>query len=95
MEQVLIEHPAVRDALVVGLPDQRWGHRVTAVVAPAGNGTVTAEELVAHVAKRLADYKKPRGIVFVPEVQRTPSGKADLRWAQSVAAAPAAAEDEP
>ncbi len=87
VEQVLIEHPAVRDALVVGLPDQRWGHRVTAVVAPAGNGTVTAEELVAHVAKRLADYKKPRGIVFVPEVQRTPSGKADLRWAQSVAAA--------
>jgi len=87
VEQVLIEHPAVRDALVVGLPDPRWGHRVTAVVAPAAGRAVTTEDLVAHVAQRLADYKKPRGIVFVPGIQRTPSGKADLRWAQSVAAA--------
>jgi 3-oxocholest-4-en-26-oate---CoA ligase len=86
VEQVLIEHPAVRDALVVGLPDPRWGHRVTAVVAPVAGGAVTAEALVAHVAQRLADYKKPRVIVFVADVQRTPSGKADLRWAQSVAA---------
>ena len=87
VEQVLIEHPAVRDALVVGLPDPRWGHRVTAVVAPVASDAVTADELVAHVARRLADYKKPRGIVFVADVRRTPSGKADLRWAQSVAAA--------
>jgi fatty-acyl-CoA synthase len=87
VEHVLIDHPGVRDALVVGLPDQRWGHRVTAVVAPAGDGPVTADELIAHVAQRLADYKKPRSIVFVADVRRTPSGKADLRWAQSVAAA--------
>jgi 3-oxocholest-4-en-26-oate---CoA ligase len=87
IEHVLIDHPGVRDALVVGLPDERWGHRVTAVVAPAGGTEVTADELVAHVAQRLADYKKPRSIVFVPDVRRTPSGKADLRWAQSVAAA--------
>jgi 3-oxocholest-4-en-26-oate---CoA ligase len=89
VEHVLIDHPGVRDALVVGLPDQRWGHRVAAVVAPADGTAVTADELVAHVAQRLADYKKPRSIVFVPDVRRTPSGKADLRWAQSVAAAPA------
>jgi acyl-CoA synthetase (AMP-forming)/AMP-acid ligase II len=86
VEQVIIEHPGVRDALVVGLPDQRWGHLVTAVVAPAGHGDLTADALVAHVAKRLADYKKPRSIVFVPDVRRSPSGKADLRWAQAVAA---------
>jgi acyl-CoA synthetase (AMP-forming)/AMP-acid ligase II len=85
VEQVLIEHPGVRDALVVGLPDQRWGQRVTAVVAPAGDGELTADALVAHVAGRLADYKKPRGIVFVPDIRRSPSGKADLRWAQAVA----------
>ena len=96
VEQVLIEHPGVRDALVVGLPDQRWGQRVTAVVAPARDGEPTADALVAHVAGRLADYKKPRGIVFVPEVRRSPSGKADLRWAQAVAGgAPAAADDGP
>jgi 3-oxocholest-4-en-26-oate---CoA ligase len=85
VEHVLIEHPGVRDALVVGLPDQRWGQRVTAVVERAGTG-VTADALVAHVARRLADYKKPRSVVFVPRVRRSPSGKADLRWARAVAA---------
>jgi 3-oxocholest-4-en-26-oate---CoA ligase len=94
VEQVLIEHPGVRDALVVGLPDPRWGQRVTAVVAPARGAEPTADALAAHVAGRLADYKKPRRIVFVPEVRRSPSGKADLRWALGVAGgAPAAAED--
>jgi acyl-CoA synthetase (AMP-forming)/AMP-acid ligase II len=85
VEQVLIEHPGVRDALVVGLPDPRWGQRVTAVVAPASAVAATAEALVAHVAGRLADYKKPRGVVFVAEVRRSPSGKADLRWALAAA----------
>jgi fatty-acyl-CoA synthase len=94
VEQVLIEHPGVRDALVVGLPDLRWGQRVTAVVAPASGAEPAADALVAHVAARLADYKKPRGVVFVPEVRRSPSGKADLRWAQAVAGA-APAGDEP
>jgi 3-oxocholest-4-en-26-oate---CoA ligase len=87
VEQVLIEHPGVRDALVVGVPDPRWGHRVTAVVAPAAGAEPTNDALVAYVAGRLADYKKPRAIVFVPEIRRSPSGKADLRWAQSTAAA--------
>jgi 3-oxocholest-4-en-26-oate---CoA ligase len=86
VEQVLIEHPGVRDALVVGLPDPRWGHRVSAVVAPVTGGEVSADALVAHVTSRLADYKKPRTIVFVPGIRRSPSGKADLRWAQAVAA---------
>jgi 3-oxocholest-4-en-26-oate---CoA ligase len=90
VEQVLIEHPAVRDALVVGLPDERFGHKVTAVVAPASGSAVAAEELVEHVAQRLADYKKPRGVVFVPDIKRSPSGKADLTWAQAAAAAAAA-----
>jgi acyl-CoA synthetase (AMP-forming)/AMP-acid ligase II len=86
VEQVLVEHPGVRDALVVGLPDARWGNRVAAVVERAAGADVTAEALAEHVAARLADYKKPRVIVFVPSVQRSPSGKADLRWAQSAAA---------
>src|ERR1700749_4399340 len=76
VEQVLIEHPGVRDALVVGLPDQRWGHQVAAVVAPSPDVEVTAGELIAHVGDRLAGYKKPRSVVFVPGIQRTPSGKA-------------------
>ena len=86
VEQVLIEHPGVRDAVVVGLPDQHWGQRVTAVLARVSDEGPTADALIAHVAERLADHKKPRGIVFVPDVQRSPSGKADLQWAQAVAA---------
>ncbi len=89
VEQALIEHPGVSDALVVGLPDPRWGHRVTAVVAPAAGAQPTADELIRHVAARLADYKKPRGIVFVAEVRRSPSGKADLSWAKAAAGAAA------
>lgn len=92
VEHALIEHPKVRDALVVGLPDQRWGHRVTAVVATAGDAGVTAGELIAYVGDRLAGYKKPRSVVFVPDIRRTPSGKADLRWAESVAAAQSAGQ---
>ena len=86
VEQVLMEHPGVRDALVVGLPDERWGHRIAAVVAAASPGGVTAQELAGHVGARLAAYKKPRSIVFVPAIQRSPAGKADLRWARDVAA---------
>jgi acyl-CoA synthetase (AMP-forming)/AMP-acid ligase II len=86
VEQVLMEHPGVRDALVVGLPDERWGHRIAAVVAAAGPAGVTAQELARHVGERLAAYKKPRRIVFVPAIQRSPAGKADLRWARDVAA---------
>ncbi len=85
VEQVILEHPGVRDALVVGLPDQRFGHRVTAVVARESGAELTTDALVGYVASRLADYKKPRTVVFVDSVQRSPSGKADLRWAAAVA----------
>jgi 3-oxocholest-4-en-26-oate---CoA ligase len=94
VEQVLIEHPGVRDALVVGMPDPRFGHRVSAVVAPVGHGELTADVLIRHVAGRLADYKKPRTVVFVDSVRRSPSGKADLLWAQAVAASGADADGD-
>jgi fatty-acyl-CoA synthase len=92
VEHVLVEHPGVRDALVVGAPDPRWGHRVTAIVAPVGDSEMSADDLVKHVAERLADYKKPRSIVFVAAIRRSPSGKADLRWAEVVAAAGSSAD---
>jgi fatty-acyl-CoA synthase len=92
VEHVLVEHPGVRDALVVGAPDPRWGHRVTAIVAQVGDSEMSADDLVKHVAERLADYKKPRSIVFVAAIRRSPSGKADLRWAEVVAAAGSSAD---
>ncbi len=95
VEQVIIDHPGVRDALVVGLPDQRFGQRVAAVVAQAADGELTEDAVAAHVAQRLAGYKKPRTVVFVPEVRRSPSGKADLRWAEATAAAARGRDDRP
>ena len=86
VEQVITEHPGVRDALVVGLPDDRFGHRVAAVVAPAAGAALTADEVVAYVGRRLAGYKKPRSVVFVAGIRRSPSGKPNLSWAQDVAA---------
>ncbi|GAA1281583.1 acyl-CoA synthetase [Pseudonocardia aurantiaca] len=82
VELALHEHPAVRDAIVLGVPDQRWGSSVAAVVSLERGSDAAPEELSAFVGARLAGYKKPRRIVVVPEVQRLNTGKADLRWAE-------------
>ena len=74
VEAVLHGHPAVRDCAVFGVPDGINGEAVIAAVAT--ERPVAAEELVGLVAERLASYKRPREIVFVPEIPRLPSGKA-------------------
>jgi fatty-acyl-CoA synthase len=86
VEQVLLTHPAVADAMVVGAPDPRWGSRIVAVVALRPGAALDTDEARAFVGERLADHKRPRELVVVPQVHRSPSGKADMRWAQSVAA---------
>ncbi|GAA1027183.1 acyl-CoA synthetase [Virgisporangium ochraceum] len=85
VEQVICRHPAIRDAMVVGVPDERWGHRIVAVVA-ADEG-VTTDEVRSFVGRHLADHKQPRRVVVLPELRRSPAGKADLEWAREVAAA--------
>ncbi len=86
VETVLVDHPAVADVLVVGVPDERWGSAVTAVVEPvAGVAPPTLEELRAHLRDELADYKHPKHVVVVDRVQRSPAGKADYRWARAAA----------
>jgi acyl-CoA synthetase (AMP-forming)/AMP-acid ligase II len=93
VEAVLTAHPAVADAVVVGVPDERFGEQVTAVVAPADPGRPpTLAALQEHCRRRLAGYKKPRALVVVDTVVRTPSGKADYRWARDVARAAGAAD---
>ncbi|MFC6086903.1 AMP-binding protein [Sphaerisporangium aureirubrum] len=78
VEQALLSHPAVDDAIVVGVPDPRWGQTVAAMVAPANRlDGVPDEELTRHVRDRLAGYKSPRRIVRVAVIPRTPAGKAD------------------
>ncbi|MEV4332709.1 acyl-CoA synthetase [Streptomyces sp. NPDC049597] len=89
VEQALKSHPDVYDALVAGVPDQRWGNRVAAVVQPrAGAAALTLEDLRSHCRGRLAGYKIPRRLVIADEIRRSPSGKADYRWARAVASAP-------
>ncbi len=82
VELALREHPGVRDAVVLGMPDERWGSVVGAVVSPIPGTEPTVDELAAFVGERLAGYKKPRRIVLVSEVQRLVTGKSDLRWAR-------------
>ena len=90
VELVLREHPAVRDAVVVGVPDPSWGSAVAAVVALVEGSAATEQELAGFVGERLASYKKPRRIVLVDEVRRLNTGKNDLAWAKARFAAPAA-----
>jgi len=83
VERVVKSHPAVCDALVVGTPSARWGQQVTAVVSvTAGRPAPTLDELRAHCAPHLADYKVPKAIVVAAEIGRLPSGKPDYFWAR-------------
>src|SRR5439155_273242 len=82
VEAALKAHPQVADAVVVGLPDERWGQRVAAVIAPRNEGDrPDLETLQAHCRSMLAGYKIPRSLAIVDAVLRSPSGKAGYRWA--------------
>jgi acyl-CoA synthetase (AMP-forming)/AMP-acid ligase II len=85
VETAIASHPAVADVVVAGRPSERWGQEVVAVVALAEGAAADADELVAHAAKSLARYKLPKAVVFRPVIERSPSGKADYRWAREQA----------
>jgi acyl-CoA synthetase (AMP-forming)/AMP-acid ligase II len=85
VESALKAHPEVFDAVVVGVPDDRWGQRVAAVVQPRPGATPTLDTLDAHCRGYLAGYKVPKEVHLVAEVVRSPSGKPDYPWASKVA----------
>jgi acyl-CoA synthetase (AMP-forming)/AMP-acid ligase II len=85
VETAIASHPAVVDVVVAGRPSERWGQEVVAVVALAEGARADADELVAHAAQSLARYKLPKAVVFRPVIERSPSGKADYRWAREQA----------
>lgn len=85
VETAIASHPAVADVVVAGRPSERWGQEVVAVVALAPGAEADAGELVAHAAQTLARYKLPKAIVFRSVIERSPSGKADYRWAREQA----------
>jgi len=86
VEATLKAHPAVFDAVVMGVSDERWGQRVTAVVQARDDRPVDAGELTRHCRSHLAPFKVPRQVVFVDELVRRSSGKPDYTWAAAVLA---------
>ncbi|WAL68339.1 AMP-binding protein [Amycolatopsis cynarae] len=82
VEGTLKAHPGVFDAIVVGVPDERLGHRVAAVVQARPGWEPDLPELNRHLRQSLAGYKVPRSLWLAEKVERTPSGKPDYRWAQ-------------
>jgi acyl-CoA synthetase (AMP-forming)/AMP-acid ligase II len=82
VEGAIKRHPDVYDVVVAGRPSERWGQEVVAVVALRPGSTATPDELLAECEKHVARYKLPKEFVFRDRIERSPSGKADYRWAK-------------
>jgi 3-oxocholest-4-en-26-oate---CoA ligase len=87
VESAVRSHPDVMDAIVVGAPDERWGQTVAAIVQPRPGRAPTLAGVQAHCRTAIAGYKLPRRLHTVAEIQRSPSGKPDYRWASRVVGA--------
>jgi 3-oxocholest-4-en-26-oate---CoA ligase len=86
VEMAVKAHPGVYDCVVAGRPSDRWGSEVVAIVRPRPGADITPASVLDVAARHIARYKLPKGIVFVDEIVRSPSGKADYRWARQIAA---------
>ena len=75
VEEALAHHPDVAEVAVIGVPHERWGETVKALVVPRAGAEPSPDELIAFARDRLAGYKLPRSIELVDELPRTPSGK--------------------
>ena len=83
VEECLKLHPTVADAAVVGVPDDKWGEAITALVEPHVGDVIDAAELIAHVKARLAAYKAPKRVVTVTSIGRAANGKLDYKRLRS------------
>lgn len=75
VEQALMAHDAVRDCAVIGLPDEKWGERVTAVVQPQSGAEIDTDELIAFVKQRIGSVKAPKQIEIWADLPRSAVGK--------------------
>ncbi|MCV7408757.1 acyl-CoA synthetase [Mycobacterium florentinum] len=90
VEAAIAEHPAVYDVVVTSRPSTRWGNEVVAIVALADGEPASqddmADSIIAEADRHVARYKLPKAVIFRDRLQRSPSGKADYRWAKAQAA---------
>jgi acyl-CoA synthetase (AMP-forming)/AMP-acid ligase II len=85
VEEALATHAAIKEAAVVGVPDQTWGESVFAFVTTTSGATVTADELIAHCRRQIASYKKPRFVRVVEALPRIFNGKVDKKALRAMA----------
>ena len=85
VEQALLQHPSVVDCLVTGRPSERWGNEVVAVVQLQPGTSANDADLLEEAERHIARYKLPKAFVYRDHIQRSPSGKADYRWAKAQA----------
>jgi acyl-CoA synthetase (AMP-forming)/AMP-acid ligase II len=85
VEAAVKSHPGVWDAVVIGVPDPRWGQRVAVVVEPRAGVSLELADLQSHCRSKIAGYKVPRQLTLVDAMVRSPSGKPDYRWALRIA----------
>ncbi|OBK27958.1 acyl-CoA synthetase [Mycobacterium asiaticum] len=85
VEAAISAHPAVYDVIVTGRPSSRWGNEVVALVQLAEGATADAAGIIAEASRHIARYKLPKQVIFRAQLQRSPSGKADYRWAKDQA----------
>jgi len=85
VEQAVKSHPDVYDCVVIGVPDERWGNRVAAVIEAREGATPELDAIQEHCRSKIAGYKVPREVHAVASIERAPSGKPDYRWAKRVA----------
>ena len=86
VELALRSHPDVFDCVVVGVPDDRWGEMVVALVEPTDGRTIDADALARALPASLAGYKVPKRFVVLDSLQRSPAGKADYKLLRELAA---------
>jgi 3-oxocholest-4-en-26-oate---CoA ligase len=84
VENAIKSHPGVYDCVVAGRPSERWGSEVVAIVRRQADSTVSEADLLAEAERHIARYKLPKSFVFVDDIVRSPSGKADYRWAKQI-----------
>jgi len=85
VEEALKTHPAVRDAVAVGVPDERFGEAICAVVEASDAGSIEDVDLHGFVKEHLAAYKAPRHVVVVDSIGRAPNGKVDYKRLKQLA----------